>query len=70
MWLNVTERKKEHAVDYGYTWLEFLPVGIAELEVKDEDLDLDNRVFFYEPTSSGVMPLEDFIPFTHTEPPF
>lgn len=40
----------------------FLPVGIAELTVEDDDLEANESVFLCGLTPSGVVPLEEFIP--------
>lgn len=44
--MSFRERNKEYLVDHGYTLLGVLPAVVAELRVKDEDLEGDESVFF------------------------
>lgn len=62
--LNSTERKRLYLFDHGYTFPGFLPAVVAELEVEDEYLEVDESNSFYGRTSSSLLPLENFTPQT------
>lgn len=41
--------------------LQFLPASFADLEVKNGDHEVDEKIFLYGPKSSNMLPLEEFI---------
>lgn len=46
------------------TFLEFLPAGVSQLELKDGSLEADKSVSLYGPTSSDVVLMPEFMPQT------
>lgn len=48
--------------DQGYTLLRFLRAGIADLNVKDGELEVEESGFLYGHTSSNVALLHDSVP--------
>lgn len=61
-WFGSTKRRKTYGTDHGYTLLAFLTVEIAEMEVEDGELVVDERLSLQRFPSSGVVPLEKAIP--------
>lgn len=59
VWLKVEKRRRKYLAHYRYTLLGLLPIRIAELEVNDGKLEVDESIPLSEFASSDVVALEE-----------
>lgn len=61
VWATLTKRWKAYLSDHTYALLELLPIGLADLKVKDGYLEVDQSASSYGPISSDRACLEGFV---------